>query len=90
MPKVFERFVSRAQGSSHRGAGLGLPLVKSLIELHGGSVWIESEPGKGTSVHLKLPEKGRVKSGAPRAVQGVLEAASRTGAQTSEPIQQIA
>ena len=89
LPKVFERFVSRAQGSSHRGAGLGLPLVKSLIELHGGSVWIESEPGKGTSVHLKLPENGRVKTGAPRAVQGVLEAAARTGAQTGEPIQQI-
>ena len=73
LPKVFERFVSRTQGSSHRGAGLGLPLVKSLAELHGGSVWIESEPGQGTSVHLRLPERGRAK------------AAGRARSKTSSP-----
>jgi signal transduction histidine kinase len=78
LPKVFERFVSRAQGSSHRGAGLGLPLVKSLAELHGGSVWIESEPGRGTSVHLKLPERGRSKAAAPRVVHDVIVAAAKT------------
>ena len=85
LPKVFERFVSRTQGSSHRGAGLGLPLVKSLAELHGGSVWIESEPGQGTSVHLRLPERGRTKAAMPRAVQDVIAAA----AQTSHEIGQI-
>ncbi len=85
LPKIFERFVSRTQGSSHRGAGLGLPLVKSLAELHGGSVWIESEPGQGTSVHLKLPERGRTKTAAPRVVQDVIVAATKT----SEEIGQI-
>ena len=74
---VFERFVSRAQGSSHRGAGLGLPLVKSLVELHGGTVWIESELGRGTSVYLKFPEKGRAKT-TPRVVKDVIDAAART------------
>jgi signal transduction histidine kinase len=78
LPKIFERFVSRTQGSSHRGAGLGLPLVKSLAELHGGSVWIESELGEGTSVHLKLPERGRTKTAAPRVVQDVIVAATKT------------
>ncbi len=37
------------------GAGLGLPLVKRLIELHGGRIAIDSEPGAGTTVHLVFP-----------------------------------
>lgn len=52
---VLERFVSRSQGSKHRGAGLGLPVAKSLVELHGGSLRLESEPGHGTVVTVLLP-----------------------------------
>ncbi|MGE0202328.1 MAG: ATP-binding protein [Hyphomicrobiaceae bacterium] len=54
--KVFERFESQTQGSRHRGAGLGLSIVKSLVELHGGRVELVSEPGKGTTVTFRLPE----------------------------------
>jgi signal transduction histidine kinase len=57
--RMFERFESRSQGSDHRGAGLGLSIVKSLVELHGGTVSLESEPGRGTSVTVYLPEDGR-------------------------------
>ena len=57
--RMFERFESRSQGSDHRGAGLGLSIVKSLVELHGGTVSLESEPGRGTSVTVHLPEDGR-------------------------------
>ena len=39
----------------YEGTGLGLPLAKSLIELHGGRLHIESEPGEGTVVHVYLP-----------------------------------
>ena len=53
--RVFDRFVSRSQGSRHRGAGLGLPIVKHLVELHGGSVSLASEPGKGTRVTARFP-----------------------------------
>ncbi len=56
--KVFERFESRTQGSKHRGAGLGLALVKSLVELHGGDVTMLSAPGKGTEVKVRFPEAG--------------------------------
>ena len=52
---VFDRFESRAHGSSHRGAGLGLSIVKSLAELHGGTVSLDSAPGRGTRVKLLLP-----------------------------------
>ncbi|MGE0765434.1 MAG: ATP-binding protein [Hyphomicrobiaceae bacterium] len=55
---VLERFVSRSQGSKHRGAGLGLPVAKSLAELHGGSLLLESEPGNGTTAIVLLPVAG--------------------------------
>jgi signal transduction histidine kinase len=40
----------------YEGTGLGLPLAKSLTELHGGTLEIESMPGKGTAVHVRLPD----------------------------------
>jgi signal transduction histidine kinase len=52
---VFDRFESRTQGSRHRGAGLGLSIVKSLAELHGGTVALTSTPGQGTEVKVLLP-----------------------------------
>ncbi len=53
--KSFDRFESRANGSRHRGAGLGLTIVKNLAELHGGSVSLKSTPGVGTIVTVRLP-----------------------------------
>jgi signal transduction histidine kinase len=52
---VFERFQSRSKGSRHRGAGLGLSLVKSIVELHNGRVGLRSMPGSGTTVSVTLP-----------------------------------
>ena len=57
--KVFERFESDSQGSKHRGAGLGLSIVKSLVAAHGGTTELRSEPNKGTAVTLRLPKEGR-------------------------------
>ena len=51
-PYLFDRFVGRDRG----GAGLGLALVKSLIELHGGWVEVQSEPGHGAVFTCHLPE----------------------------------
>jgi signal transduction histidine kinase len=56
--KVFDRFESHALGSRHRGVGLGLSIVRSLVELHGGHVELESAPGQGTRVTCTLPVKG--------------------------------
>jgi signal transduction histidine kinase len=60
---VFQRFESRSRGSDHRGAGLGLPIVKSLVELHGGSIEITSQEGRGTRVTVRIPERGVEASG---------------------------
>ena len=42
-------------GSQHRGPGLGLSLVRSFVELHGGTVTIDSVSGKGTTVTCAFP-----------------------------------
>ena len=52
---AFDRFETRPLGSRHRGAGLGLTIVKNLVELHGGHVALNSAPGVGTTVTLHLP-----------------------------------
>jgi len=54
---VFERFFQVEQGTarSHRGAGLGLYITKSFVELHGGKIWVESTLGEGATFHFTLP-----------------------------------
>ena len=54
---VFKRFSSHAHHGSRAGAGLGLSIVKSFVELHGGSVKIETGNTKGTTVFCRFPAK---------------------------------
>jgi signal transduction histidine kinase len=54
LPHVFERFWQR-QGERHRGAGLGLPIVKGIVEAHGGRVWVESTLGRGSTFFFAIP-----------------------------------
>lgn len=58
---IFDRFIGRDRG----GPGLGLALVKALVELHGGWVALESEPGKGSTFTLHLPEVAQAAAGQP-------------------------
>ena len=57
LPRVFDRFYRADPSRSSSGTGLGLALVKSIVDLHGGTAAIESEPGRGTSVTLSFPTK---------------------------------
>ena len=56
--KVFEKFW-RADASNEAvgGTGLGMSIVKHLVEAHGGKVEVESAPGKGTTVTMEIPER---------------------------------
>jgi signal transduction histidine kinase len=55
LEKVFDWFETHSLGSQHRGAGIGLSLVRSFVELHGGAVTIESVVGQGTTVTCTFP-----------------------------------
>jgi two-component system, NtrC family, sensor kinase len=51
----FQRLPTKGNGRKPEGTGLGLALSKKLIELHGGELWVESEPGKGSRFIFTLP-----------------------------------
>nr|WP_244395947.1 PAS domain-containing sensor histidine kinase [Beijerinckia indica] len=55
---VFDRFKTHAGGSNHRGVGLGLSIVRSFVQLHGGRVLIETKLGKGTTMTCIFPSRG--------------------------------
>jgi len=57
--KVFNWFETHSLGSRHRGTGLGLSLVRSFVELHGGAVTLESAVGRGTTVTCIFPLEHR-------------------------------
>jgi len=57
LPRVFDRFYRVDPSRSSDGAGLGLALVKSIVDLHGGSARIESEVNRGTTVTLTFPNR---------------------------------
>ncbi len=52
---VFDRFSSNGKGGKRTGAGLGLSIVESFVSLHSGTVSIDSDPGRGTTVHCRIP-----------------------------------
>lgn len=56
---IFNRFhqVDKSLTRSHEGSGIGLSIVKSLVELHGGSITVDSKYGKGTEFTIELPAK---------------------------------
>jgi PAS domain S-box-containing protein len=53
--EIFHRRLTPPTQHALEGTGLGLSITKLLVEQHGGKVWVESEPGKGSQFHLTLP-----------------------------------
>ncbi|HIY01244.1 MAG TPA: HAMP domain-containing histidine kinase [Candidatus Blautia faecipullorum] len=64
LPHIWERFYqadASRSGKENTGSGLGLPMVKWIVEAHGGEISVESEPGKGTSFRFSFPlAKGEI------------------------------
>src|SRR5262249_17801564 len=83
LPHMFERFyrVEGAVGRTHEGTGIGLSLVRELVELHGGRVSVESAVGKGTTFQVDVP-KGSAHLPPEQVSQEAVAAGSRRDART--------
>ena len=56
IPHLFDKFYRVGEVAAHyEGTGLGLSIVKSVVETYNGRVWVESNPGKGSSFTIMLP-----------------------------------
>jgi signal transduction histidine kinase len=74
LPRLFTAF-QRLHGNATTGEGIGLALVRRMVERHGGRVWAESKEGVGTTFYLSLPEAGAA-GAQPAAGAPVLAAAA--------------
>jgi PAS domain S-box-containing protein len=63
--KIFREFEQADDSSTRKkgGTGLGLSIAKRIIEMHGGRLWVESEPGKGSTFYFRLPVRVEAQAG---------------------------
>jgi len=90
LPHIFERFYrgSRANEARGSGSGLGLAIVRSIVDMHGGTVAVESGIGSGSTFTVTLPRDPRLVAGTPAAeraaVASAADAPPRAG--SSDPV----
>ncbi|MEX1169725.1 MAG: HAMP domain-containing sensor histidine kinase [Chloroflexota bacterium] len=90
LPHIFERFYrgSRANEARGSGSGLGLAIARSIVEMHGGGIEVESRVGSGSRFTVTLPRDPRLIAGSPAAeradVASAAEAGARNGSATSD------
>ena len=59
-PQIFERFERAVSSRNYGGLGLGLYIVKRIVEAHGGTIRVDSKPGEGAAFTVELPQRPAV------------------------------
>jgi len=69
--RLFEPYHRLESDREHlSGLGLGLALCKTLVELHGGRIWVQSEAGKGSTFGFSVPQEAAGKQASGRGIEG--------------------
>lgn len=86
LPHIFERFYrgSRANEARSSGSGLGLAIVRSIVDMHGGSVEVESHVGSGSRFAVTLPRDPRLVEGTPAAERAAVASAADAQARQAQ------
>jgi signal transduction histidine kinase len=88
LPHIFERFYrgSRANEARSSGSGLGLAIVHSIVDMHGGTVEVESRVGAGSRFVVTLPRDPRLVEGTPAAQRAAVASASERQARLDDGV----
>jgi signal transduction histidine kinase len=86
LPHIFERFYrgSRANEARSSGSGLGLAIVRSIVDMHGGTVDVESHVGSGSRFAVTLPRDPRLVEGTPAAERAAVASAADAQARQAQ------
>jgi signal transduction histidine kinase len=84
LPRLFQAF-ARMHGNVAPGEGIGLALVRRVVERHGGRIWVESAEGEGTTFYLSLPDALATAPPAPGDAEQIISALERAERAESAP-----
>ena len=88
LPYIFDRFYrgEKSRSRAGGGAGLGLDIARRLVQAHGGSMWVESKPGAGTTMHFTLPKERKEPTHATQIDRGDFDRSSADSLRDGTPI----
>jgi signal transduction histidine kinase len=91
MPHIFDRFYRGSQANEARGSGsgLGLAIVRSIVEMHGGTIEVESRVGGGSRFTVRLPLDPRLIAGTPAAERADVASAAQAEQRIGETVAQM-